>query len=180
MDLFAPRIKTTIASLRAQAGMPARVAAFNAEANGVTLTVPAAYAGALEPPRPGLAYVFGGLPQHGAGEFPVIEVAIPDAVVQNFSLEQWDGDLESSVVVAVWAGRTGGEDFPLLYEKVLGYARCISEVLIVPGAIYPSEEVRRIRYAFAANPDRRDKSEMETFKFGGFLFFTTDGVATRP
>jgi hypothetical protein len=177
VDLFAPRIKTTLASLRAN--LPARIAVFNAEA-GIQLAVPADDAGALSPPRPGLGYVFGGLPHIGAGEYPKIEVSIPDAAVENLSLAHVEGDLSSSLVVAVWAGRTSGEDFPTVYEKVLGYTRCITEVLLVPGAIYPSETVDRVRYAFAANPDRRERDEMETFTFGGFLFFTTDGVAARP
>lgn len=177
MDLFAPRIRTTLASLRA--GLPARITVFNGEGNA-QLALPADDAGALSPRRPGLGYIFGGLPRYGAGEFPVIEVAIPDAQVDNLSLAHVEGDLSSSIVVAVWAGRTSGEDFPQLYETVLGYARCVTEVLLVPGAIYPSETVQRIRYAFAANPDRRERDEMETFTFGGFVFLTTDGIAARP
>jgi hypothetical protein len=178
VDLFAPRIKTSIASLRAQ--LPARIDAFNAEANGVTLDQVADDGDGLKPRRPGMGYVFGGFPQYAAGEFPVVEVAIPDAVVSNLALQHLEGDLDSSLVVAVWAGRTSGEDFPELYEKVLGYARCITEVLLVPDAIYPRETVERIRFAFAANPDRRVRDEMETFTFGGFMFFTTNGVAQRP
>jgi hypothetical protein len=38
VDLFAPRIRTSLASLRAN--LPARITAFNAEANGVTLDTP--------------------------------------------------------------------------------------------------------------------------------------------
>lgn len=124
--------------------------------------------------------MFGGRPHIPAGEFPSIEVAIPDAQAQNFSQAQLVGDLDSSLVVACWAGRTAGEDFPLLYRKVLGYARCVTEVLLEPDAIYPRETVERIRFAFAANPDQRDRSEMETFSLGGFLFFTTGGIAQRP
>jgi len=160
--------------------MPTRIAAFNAENNGAQLTVPADDGGALSPPRPALAYVFGGLPQHSAGSFPVIEVAIPDAQVDNLSLAHVEGDLSSSIVVACWAGRTGAEDFPTVYRQVLGYARCCTEVLLVPGAIFPSETVARIRFAFSANPDRRDREEMQTFSFGAFVFFTTDGIAARP
>lgn len=177
MDLFAPRIRTSLASLRA--GLPTRIDAFNGE-GGVQLDQPADDGGLLQPRRPGLGYVFGGLPRYGAGEFPVIEVAIPDALVENLSLQHVEGDLSSSIVVACWAGRSDGEDFPELYEKVLGYARCVTEVLLEPNAIYPRETVDRIRYAFAANPDRRDRGEMETFTFGGFAFFTTDGLAQRP
>lgn len=179
MDLFAPRIDTTIASLRAN--LPARIAVFNAENNGAQLAVPADDAGALAPPRPGLGYVFGGLPHGlGAGAYPLIEVAVPDAIVQNLSLAHVEGDLDSSVVVACWAGRTQGEDFPTVYREVLGYARCITEVLLEPDAIYPREIVQRIRFAFAANPDKRDRSGQETFTFGGFMFFTTEGIAQRP
>jgi hypothetical protein len=177
VDLFAPRIKTSLASLRAN--LPARIAAFNAEGT-VHLDVPADDAGALSPLRPGLAYVFGGLPRIGMGEYPKIEVAIPDAVVDNLALQHIEGDLSSSIVVSVWAGRTTGDDFPTVYEKVLGYARCITEVLLVPDAIYARETVSRIRFAFAANPDKRERDEMETLTFGGFLFFTTDGIAARP
>lgn len=178
MDLFAPRIKTTIVSLRAQ--LPARIAVFNGEAGNPVLDLPADDGGPLAPPRPGLAYLFGGQPHVGAGEFPKLEVAIPDATVDNLALAHADGDLSSTLVVAVWAGRAGGEDFPTVYEKVLGYARCVTEVLLQPDAVYPRETVDRIRFAFAANPDRRDRGEMETFTFGGFLFLTTDGVAQRP
>jgi hypothetical protein len=178
VDLFAPRIRTSIASLRAN--LPARITAFNAEANGVTLDTPADDGGSLKPRRPELGYVFGGMPQYGAGEFPVVEVAVPDGLVDNLSIQQLTGDLSSSIVVACWAGRTGGEDFAELYEKVLGYARCVTEVLLVPDAIYPRETVARIRFAFAANPDRRDRGDMETFTFGGFVFFTTEGIAQRP
>lgn len=177
MDLFAPRIRASLASLRAN--LPARIAIFNAEGNA-QLTVPVDDAGALSPQRPGLAYVFGGQPHYGAGQFPVIEVAIPDALVDNLSLAHVEGDLDSSLVVGCWAGRTSGQDFPTLYEQVLGYARCVTEVLLQPDAIYPREVVAKIRFAFAANPDRRERDEMETFTFGGFVFFTTQGVAQRP
>jgi hypothetical protein len=180
VDLFAPRIKTSIASLRAPTGLPARIAVFNGEANGVTLDIPADDGGTLAPRRPGLGYVFGGMPRYGAGEYPVVEVAVPDAAIENLSLAHVEGDLDSSLVVSVWAGRTSGEDFPELYEKVLGYTRCITEVLLEPDAIYAREVVERIRFAFAANPNSRDRDEMETFTFGGFLFFTTQGVAQRP
>lgn len=177
MDLFAPRIDTTLASLRAN--LPTRIADFNAE-GGVTLTVPADDGQPLEPVRPGLGYVFGGAPRYAAGDFPKIEVAVPDALAQNLSIGQVDADLESTIVVACWAGRTAGEDFSLLYRKVLGYARCVTEVLLEPDAIYPSETVDHIRFAFAANPDQRKRDEMETFTFGGFVFFTTSGIADRP
>jgi hypothetical protein len=178
VDLFAPRIDTTIASLRAN--LPARIAVFNAEANGAQLTAPADDAGALEPTRPGLGYIFGGRPHIPAGEFPSLEVAVPDALVDNLSVAHVEGDLDSTLVVACWAGRTGGQDFSTLYRQVLGYARCVTEVLLEPDAIYPREVVQRIRFAFAANPDQRDRTEMETFSFGGFLFFTTEGLAQRP
>jgi hypothetical protein len=178
VDLFAPRIDTSIASLRAT--LPARIGVFNAEANGATLTVPADDGNAVSPARPGLGYVFGGNPNIGAGEFPKIEVAIPDAIVQNLSLAHVEGDLDSTIVVACWAGRTSGGDFSTVYRQVLGYARCVSEVLLAPDAIYPREIVTRVRYAFAANPDRRDRGDMETFTFGGFVFFTTEGIAQRP
>jgi hypothetical protein len=178
VDLFAPRIDTSIASLRAN--LPAGSPSSTPKANGAQLDVPADDGGALEPARPGLGYVFGGRPHIPAGEFPSIEVAVPDALVENLSVAHVEGDLDSTLVVACWAGRTGGEDFPLLYRKVLGYARCVTEVLLQPDAIYPREVVRRIRFAFAANPDRRDRAEMETFSFGGFLFFTTEGLAQRP
>lgn len=177
MDLFAPRIRASIASLRAN--LPARIAVFNAEGNA-QLAVPADDGLPLAPARVELGYVFGGLPMHSAGSFPVIEVAIPDATVTNLSLGQVEGDLDSSIVVACWAGKTSGQDFPTVYEQVLGYARCVSEVLLQPDAIYPRETVDRIRFAFAANPDRRERDEMETFTFGGFVFFTTVGVAQRP
>jgi len=160
--------------------MPTRIAAFNAENNGAQLTVPADDGGALSPPRPSLGYVFGGLPRAGAGEFPKIEVAIPDAQVDNLSLAHIEGDLTSSIVVACWAGRTSGEDFPTVYRQVLGFARCVTEVLLVPDAIYPRETVERIRYAISANPDRRERDAMETFSFGAFAFFSTAGVAQRP
>lgn len=177
MDLFAPRIRTSIASLRAN--LPARIAVFNNEGNA-QLAVPADDGQPLSPMRPGLGYVFGGNPHIGAGEFPKIEVAVPDGIVQNLSLAHVEGDLDSSVVVACWAGRTSGEDFPTVYERVLGYARCVTEVLLQPDAIYPHETVERIRFAFAANPDRRERDDMETFTFGGFVFLTTQGVAQRP
>lgn len=179
MDLFAARIDSTIASLRAN--LPARIAAFNAvEGQPVQLEVPADDAGDLDPPRPALGYVFGGFPHYSGGEFPKIEVAVPDGLVQNLSLAQVEGDLDSTLVVACWAGRTQAETFPAVYRKVLGYAQCVTEVLLEPDAIYPSELVARIKFAFAANPDKRDRSEQETFTFGGFLFFTTQGIAQRP
>lgn len=178
MDLFAPRIDATLASLRAN--LPGRIGVFNGEGNGATLDVPADDGAAVEPVRAGLGYVFGGAPRYAAGDFPKIEVAIPDAFVQNLSIGQVAGDLASTLVVACWAGRAGGEDFSLLYRKVLGYARCVTEVLLEPDAIFPSETVTQVRFVFSANPDQRDRGEMETFTFGGFVFFTTDGIADRP
>ena len=177
MELFGARIRTTIESLRD--GLPDRITAFNAASTTVQLTAPADDSGALRPRRPELGYVFGGSPHYGAGEFPVVEVAIPDALIENLAISQVEGDFDASVVVAIWVGRTGGEDFDVLYEIVTAYAECITDVLLQPDAIYPGETVDRIRFAFAANPDRRERDEMETFTFGGFLFVTTEGVAQR-
>jgi hypothetical protein len=177
VELFGQRITHTIATLRAL--LPARITAFNAT-GGVQLDTPADDGGVLKPIRPELGYVFGGLPYRPADQYPYLEVAIPDGLLQELAIQQVAGDLDSSVVVAIWAGRTEGEGFPDLYEKVLGYTQCVTEVILQPDAVYPGEVVDRIRFAFAANPDQRDRSEMETFTFGGFVFVTTLGTVTRP
>jgi hypothetical protein len=178
VDLFAPRIDTTIASLRAN--LPARIAVFNAEANGAQLTAPADDAAALEPARPGLGYVFGGRPHIPAGEFPSIEVAVPDALVDNLSspTSKATSTRHSSSPAgrAAPAARTSRRCTGRCSATRAVSARCCSQ----PDAIYPREVVQRIRFAFAANPDQRDRTEMETFSFGGFVFFTTEGLAQRP
>jgi hypothetical protein len=96
VDLFAARITTTIASLRAQ--LPGRIAAFNA-LGGVQIVAPADDGNALKPRRPGLGYVFGGMPRYSGGEFPVVEVAVPDAQISQLALGQVAGDLDSTIVV---------------------------------------------------------------------------------
>lgn len=119
IQFAAPLVRAAIASL--QAGMPARVAAFNAEAaNTVDLTVPR-------------TYHFGATDVLSAHSFPQIEVAVLEGRLSGWALSQADADHAPRATVAVWSECLTGL-IPQAYEESLGLARCVIEILGQPGA----------------------------------------------
>lgn len=118
----APLVRAATATL--QAGMPAQVAAFNAEvANLVDIAVPA-------------TYHFGGQALLAAYAFPQCEVAAVSGKLGNFTHRQATADHDLMVNVALWVQGDEG-DIPTLYEKTLGLVRCAIECLTPDGAFGP-------------------------------------------
>lgn len=117
----APIIRATIASL--QAGLAARVAAFNAEtANQVDIVTPDS-----------ASYFFGGNDVLSAGAFPAVEVAASQGTLGSWTIGQGEVDHDPVVNVVVWQEALTGQ-IPPVYEAALGYVRCCLEVLRVPNA----------------------------------------------
>lgn len=173
---FAPLIRSAIATMKAN--LAARIAIYNAEAANLhDLIVPATAASDAQPNADG-DYWFGGNDAHF--RFPAIEVAIPGpAVLSNPDLYQNAYDLAATVMVAVWLeGETG--EIPELYEKALGYGRCVMEVLTEPDAFGGSVGVRRITATFptipqgAMNPETRSFDKWRTL---AVLEFELDEIA---
>jgi hypothetical protein len=147
MKHAAPTIRAAIASLRAE--MPERISIFNAEAeNEVELE-----------PIEGDCYFFGGKPDSDP-RYPCIEVAITAVPARDFSIGQVDFDVFPVAMVAAWAQGSPG-DTPAIYETVLGYGRCVLEVLMQPDAwgegvtIWNEEGVRSDYASFNLEVDQQ-------------------------
>lgn len=166
-----PHIHAALAALRA--GLPDAISEFNAE-DGIQLKVPVDSGGPLGDPD--VAYHFGGKPRHTL--FPAVEVAVPDGTVDGLAIDNVDADLEAQVVATVWV-EAPAEEFSERYERAIGYGRCLQHVLLQPDAFGPSVEVKQIRFAYAANPDRRNRDDMEAMTIGSFHFFTIADVEER-
>lgn len=119
IDFVAPTIRAALASL--QAGMSDQVTAFNAEAaNLVDLDVPA-------------TYKFGIVEPHSAFPFPQIEVAAVEGAFGNAAVQRVEVDHAVDIGVCVWLeGKTG--EIEKEYERMLGMARCVIEILSRPEA----------------------------------------------
>lgn len=126
IEFAAPVVRAAIASL--QAGMPAQVAQFNAEAeNTVDLEAPA-------------TYHFGGQDLLSGYAFPQIEVAVVDGQMGPWAVEHVDADHFPTCNVVCWLEGDQGE-IPILYEQALGYGRCILECLAQPRAFGGNAQV---------------------------------------
>ncbi len=128
ITFVAPIIRATIASL--QAGMPARIAAFNAEpANTVDLEVP------LDG-----SYYFGGNDVLSASAFPAVEVAAGQGTFGGWTVGRTEVDHDPIVNVVLWQ-EAGSGLIPPVYEAALGYARCVIETLRQPNAMGDGVEI---------------------------------------
>ncbi len=122
----APLIRKAIASL--QAGLPAQIAVFNAEAaNQVDLLEPA-------------VIHFGGTDSLSANAFPQLEVAAMDGLTGAFDLDRTEFDHDVAVNVVAWQECLTGE-VSQAYEMALGYRRAVCEVLLVKDAFGAEVEV---------------------------------------
>lgn len=122
----APVIRAAITSL--QNGLPARIAAFNAQAeNQVDLVAPA-------------VYHFGGTDTLTAYAFPQVEVAVPSGRTGAWSIGRGQVDHDPVLNVVCWHEVPSG-DFATGYELALGMTRCIIETLTRPGAFGADAEL---------------------------------------
>lgn len=129
----APIIRATIASL--QAGLPARITAFNAEvANQVDLVEPA-------------AYHFGGNDVLSTVGFPQIEVAASQGTLGSWTIGRSEADHDPVVQIVVWQEAMTGQ-IPPVYEAALGYVRCCLEVLRAPNAFGAGVEIAQEQGVF--------------------------------
>ena len=165
---IAPTIRATIASLKA--GMAARVAAFNAEPeNEVALVEPADD-----------SYIFGGDDQLERHTAPIIEVYISSGELGEADIERAMQDVDDRLVVTVWAEGVSGE-VPEIYETVVGYGRCILEVLLQTGAFGEGAEIKdqpgAVSYQYLTIPtaSAEDRS-FDQFRTAGVFSFALEDV----
>lgn len=126
ISFAAPLIRTAIQTL--QDGLPAQIAAFNAEGdNTVSLVEPA-------------EYVFGAADPLVIGTGPVVEVAAVQGSTGRFDLDRGEFDHDPRVTVCIWHEGEAG-DLSRTYEASLGLARCVLETLVVAGAFGDEVEV---------------------------------------
>ena len=129
----APIIRAAIASL--QAGLPARIAAFNAEsANQVDLAAP-------------VAYHFGGNDVLSTAGFPQVEIAAAQGALGAWTIGRSEVDHDPVVNAVVWQEALTGQ-IPPAYEAALGYVRCLLEVLRAPNAFGAGVEIAQEQGVF--------------------------------
>lgn len=149
---WSPVIRAAIASLKAD--MPAKIAVYNADpANQHDLTVIADE-----------AFYFGG--EEPKTLFPMVEVAIPGAQLTNFPQGQLHADMDDDFTVAVWLEGESGE-ISDLYERSLGYAEIVIDVLMKPGAFgehLALERDRGVRARFPMIPQGEIDPDSRTFR----------------
>jgi hypothetical protein len=165
---YAPYIRSALASLKT--GLQARIDVYNAEAANLF---------DLEAPTDE-DYFFGGDDLYV--RFPKVEVAVPEGALGQFSLSRAEGEQGLAIAVSVWLeGETG--EIPEMHERVLGYGRVATEVLIQPGAFGPAVEVSEVRSLYPMipagtfNPDTRQFDKWRTL---AALEFQLNDIARRP
>lgn len=164
----APLIRAALQSL--EANLPGQIAQFNAQpANMVELEVPRAYVFAADDP----------LGTTGPG-FPVVEVAAMEGRTGRWAVDRTEVDHDAVVNVTVWHEGDRGELSPA-YEMSLGLARCVIEVLRVPGAFGPQVEVANENGLFwradALPADfTSDQREFRKWQIPVFLQFRLEAV----
>lgn len=165
-DLVTQAILAATASL--QAGMPAQVAAFNADPlNPTDIDVPQ-------------TYHFGGEFELANFAWPQVEVAVGDGRLQNFPTGNVGADHFPSCGVAIWLeGETG--EIKTLYQQVLGLRHCALQILTKTGAFGAGVQIDRVRGVFwradvvPADPQNRD---FERWRTPLFLQFALETVET--
>lgn len=127
----APLVRAAIAQL--QTYMAGQIGLFNADpANTVELDEPQ-------------TYHFGGNDLLTAFAFPQIEVAAVIGDTGLFTINRATVDHNPRVNVSVWQdGADGGGDIPTLYEKMLGFKRCVIECLAPNNAFGPGVEIAQV------------------------------------
>lgn len=127
IDFVAPIIRAALASL--EAAFPAHVATFNAEGeNAVDLETP-------------MEYVFGASDPKTL--YPSVEVFVLEGTLGPFSTGEagvGDSDHTPRLVVITWIMGDDGEH-STIYERALGYARCVIEILAEDGTLGATAEV---------------------------------------
>lgn len=165
----APTIRATIASLKA--GVEDRIEIFNdEEVNEVELTVPADE-----------SYIFGGDDQLESYSFPAIEVYQSQGEIGLADLGRGVYDLHDRLVVTVWCEGVSGE-VPEVYEKILGYGRCILEVLLQPDAFGSGVEIANedsaVQWSYVTIPiDPAEDRSFDKFRTAGVFSFALEDVS---
>lgn len=156
-----------IASL--QAGMPARVAAFNADpSNLVDIVTPA-------------TYTLGVIDAHAANPFPQLEAAAVEGTFGEWSVGRAEVNHDPRVNVVIWLQGVTGEIAPV-YEQMLGMIACVIEVLRAPDACGAEVEIAndqgiywRLSELIPLEMDSPER-EIRTWLVPGFLQFRLEKV----
>jgi hypothetical protein len=165
-----PTIRAVKASL--EQGLPARIAAFNAEPeNGVQLIVPAAYYEGAEDLLE-------------AGGFPAVEIWIPAGRMGPFAIGNADANVDDRVVVSITAWGDTGEARDL-YETLAGYGRCAIEVLVEPDAFGPDIDISNVpgavTYDYGIVPaDALQTKAVSKWRGNAALTFLVEDVTPLP
>jgi hypothetical protein len=106
--------------------------------------------------------------------YPVVELAVPDFDLTDFSLAQVDAPLAAQVAVRVWhLDPSYGKLWRLLYR--LG--DCVLGSLSQPDAFGGHTTIQAVRGSFGLNPETNDRQEVVA---AAVIVFTIDDVAMRP
>jgi len=131
--MAAPAMHWVAAEIRAaletlEAGMPAQVAAYNADpANEAVLDAPE-------------SYHFGVAHPLAAHAFPQVEVAAVEGRFGQWAVERTEADHDPTLNVVIWL-QSGSGEAAEVYEQLLGMAKCAIELLRVDGAFGPEVEI---------------------------------------
>ena len=161
-------IQTTLDSLDRE--LPGRLTVFNAEAGNPQLVMPPVLPtedqplSAVDSKR---AFYAGGRETHYKEGLPAIEVALTEFDANVISLSQRAVDVSAPLLVVVWVQELDAP-LPVKYAKLLGYVRCMLEVLLLPDAIGGGVKVERVRGRMTApDPELR---RFEYLTLAGLLF----------
>jgi hypothetical protein len=128
----------------------------------------------LDPPPAALNGQPGGLVPGGVDVrrvWPTVEVAVADAMYENFSLGQTDADGEIALIVCIWLKDAR---FPVLERASKRYSSAVFDCLRDPQLLGAS--IRTARFAWRTNPEARDANER--IESGNLIVLTLDSTLT--
>lgn len=113
--------------------------------------------------------------------YPTIEVAVPDLQGADFSIDQHESDITTTVVVRAWLQHV---KVNVLYRQCCRYGAAIFNVLCEPdpdehrgSGFGPEVSVRRYQARWRYNPETNTKDEVQS---AAVLIFYLDAPDVRP
>lgn len=113
--------------------------------------------------------------------YPTIEVAVPDLQGQDFSIDQHESDMTTTIVVRAWLQHARVN---ILYRQCCRYGAAIFNVLAEPDATEhrgsgfgPEVTIKRYLARWRYNPETNTKDEVQS---AAVLIFYLDAPDVRP
>lgn len=91
--------------------------------------------------------------------YPIIEVAVPDDSLTNFSLARLTGDYELNMIVMATI-RDADLGVGRLYRMQIAYRRAMLGVLLDPEKFLAGGAITAVRTAYRQSPEDREDAEM--------------------